>query len=178
MLTATWASRPVPGSPFSIGSGSLGAITTWASQHLQAYFGRTCSRTTRLAGTYSSCSRVSSPILRRSRPHSGQARSSGATSWTIRLRGRLAGSGLRPPSRGVARGRLRVRGRPGCRRLDDFGGEEEQLGGVDGLALLAEPLAEELLELVLELGDEQALPAQGLGLLAELEVGGGQVVGE
>ena len=76
------------------------------------------------------------------------------------------------------RGRLRIRGWPRGWRLDDFGGEEEQLGGVDGLALLAEPLAEELLELVLEPGDEHALPTQGLGLLAELEVGGGQVVGE
>ncbi len=30
LLTATWASSPVPGSPFSIGSGSRSAITTFA----------------------------------------------------------------------------------------------------------------------------------------------------
>ena len=61
----------MPGRPFSIGSGSRSAITTCAAQHLQAYFGRTCSSTIRLAGTYSSCSRTSSPIGRRSPPQLG-----------------------------------------------------------------------------------------------------------
>ncbi len=76
------------------------------------------------------------------------------------------------------RGRLRARGRTRCRRLGDFGGEEEQLGGVDGLALLAELLAEELLKLVLELGDELILLMNSPGQLADHRAGGGQVVGE
>ena len=57
-------------------------------------------------------------------------------------------------------------------------GEEEQLGGVGGLAFLAEPLAEELLELMLELGDELILSVESPGQLADQRVGGGQVVGE
>ena len=96
------------------------------------------------------------------------------------LAGQAGRQRLAAPVAGLRRGRGRVRlgSRPGGRGLDDIGGEEEQLARIDGLALLAEPLAEELLELVLELGDEQTLLARGLGLLAELEMGDGQVVGE
>jgi hypothetical protein len=56
--------------------------------------------------------------------------------------------------------------------------EEQELIGVDLLALLAVPLPEELLELVLEPGDEPALLPQRLRLLADLAVGRVEVVGE
>ena len=56
--------------------------------------------------------------------------------------------------------------------------EEQELIGVDLLALLAEALPQELFELVLEPGDEVALLPQGLRLLADLAVGGVEVVGE
>ena len=88
--------RPGPGKPFSIGSGSLSAITTLPSHARQAYLGRMCSSTIIDAGTYSSCSRTSRPMHVRSTPQSGQRRCSRGTSCRIGLRGRLAGSGLRP----------------------------------------------------------------------------------
>jgi hypothetical protein len=44
-------------------------MTMFPSQALQAYLGRTCWMTIKLAGTYSSCSRISSPILIRRVPH-------------------------------------------------------------------------------------------------------------
>ena len=56
--------------------------------------------------------------------------------------------------------------------------EEQQLVGVDLLALPAVALPQELFELVLELGDEVALLPQGLRLFADLAVGGVEVVGE
>ncbi len=56
--------------------------------------------------------------------------------------------------------------------------EEQQLIGVDRLALLAVAGPQELLELMLEPGDEVILPPEGLGQLADLAVGGAEVVGE
>lgn len=56
--------------------------------------------------------------------------------------------------------------------------EEQQLIGVDRLALLTITLPQELFELVLKLGDEVTLLPQGLRLLADLAVGGAEVVGE
>ena len=79
-----------------------------------------------------------------------------------RLRGRLAGSGLRPwpsflgwfrRSRSRRRlGRRRGLGRRWARSCrQDLAGEEQELGGVELLGLAAVALAEELFELVLEL---------------------------
>ena len=70
------------------------------------------------------------------------------------------------------------RGQGGHRLGRDLGHEEEQLGGIDRLALLAIPLAEEPFELVLEPGDEVILLAERLGQLADLAVGGVEVAGE
>jgi hypothetical protein len=56
--------------------------------------------------------------------------------------------------------------------------EEQELIGIDLLALLAEALPQELFELVLEPGDELALLPQSLRLFADLAVGGVEVVGE
>ncbi len=59
-----------------------------------------------------------------------------------------------------------VRGGHRSWRLDGIGGEEKQLGGVGGLAIPTN-FWQELFELMLEIGDEQALLTQGLGLLAK-----------
>ena len=52
--------------------------------------------TIKLAGTYSSCWRISSPILVRYVPQSVHGSCSAGTPWLSCLRGRLAGNGLRP----------------------------------------------------------------------------------
>lgn len=67
---------------------------------------------------------------------------------------------------------------PGSGRLDDLGGEEEQLGRIDGFAFFPKLLAEELFELMLEFGDEQILLTKSLRQLDDRRVGGGQVIGE
>lgn len=67
---------------------------------------------------------------------------------------------------------------PGSGRLDDLGGEEQQLGGIDGFAFFPKLLAEELFELMLEFGDEQILLAKCLRQFDDRRVGGGQVIGE
>ena len=94
-------------------------------------------------------------------------------------------SGLRPwPWAGgfAAGGRLRVG--LGCGvglrsgGFEDLAGEEQELVGVELLALAAVALAEELFELMLELGVEVGLLAEGLDQLADEPVGGVEVVGE
>ena len=76
-------------------------------------------------------------------PQSGQMRCSGGTSCRTGLRGRLAGSGLRPwpfflGALAGRRGRGRLRGRGGRRRglglRQDLLGEEQELSRVDPLA--------------------------------------------
>ena len=180
MLTATWASNPGPGRPFSIGSGSRPAIATCAEQHLQAYLSRACSSTISDPGTYSSCSRVSSPIGDRSPPQPGQARPSRGDVVDDSLAGQGRRQGLATVARRLRLGRRRAgRWGQGGHGLDrDLGHEEEQLSGIDRLALLAIPLAEEQFELVLEAGDEVVLLTQRLGQLADLAVGGVEVAGE
>ena len=56
--------------------------------------------------------------------------------------------------------------------------EEQELIGVNRLALPPVALPEELFELMLKPGDEVTLLPQGLRLLADLAVGGVEVVGE
>jgi len=56
--------------------------------------------------------------------------------------------------------------------------EEQQLVGIDPLTPPAVPLPEELLGLLLEAGDQSALPPKSLHLLADLAVGSVEVVGE
>ena len=121
----------------------------------------------------------------RSAPQSGQVRCSGGTSCRTGLRGRLAGSGLRPwPSflgalgAGVGAGLRRRAGRRGLGLRQDLPGEEQELSRVDPLALRAVALAEELLELVLELVVEMDLLRQRLEQLTDELMGRLQVVGE
>ena len=173
----------MPGSPFSIGSGSRGAITTCAAQPLQAYFGRTCSSTIRrgrdvfelLADLLADLATLAAAL--------GAGTVFGAT-----RRGRSAcGAGSpaaacgRGPGPWASPGPVSADGGCGGRRLglgEDLLREEQELVGVDLLGLLAVALAQELFELVLELGDEVGLLPQGLGQLADLAVGGVEVVGE
>ena len=63
-----------------------------------------------------------------------------------------------------------------CRQ--DFLGEEQELSGVDPLALPAVALAEELFELMLEFGVEMKLLAERLQQLADELMGRLEVVGE
>jgi hypothetical protein len=56
--------------------------------------------------------------------------------------------------------------------------KEQQLIGINLLAPLAVAVSKELLKLMLEPGDEVALLAQGVRLLADLAMGGVEVVGE
>ena len=86
------------------------------------------------------------------------------------MRGRLAGSGLRPWPfflAGCSRSAIGAGVAPGVRSSDLGPGllrgsprEEQELIGVDPLALLAVALAQELFELVLELGVEMGLLAR------------------
>src|SRR3954471_10576390 len=167
--------------PFSIGSGSRSAITTLAAQSGQAYFGRMCSRTTNEAGTYSSCSRISSPMRRRGVPQSGHGSCSAGTSCRIGFRARLAAValllGLGRTRRGCRR-RDRLGSRLGLGLGQDLLGEEQEPGGVDPLALPAVALAEELFDLVLELGVEVDLLGERLQQLADELMGRLEVVGE
>ena len=154
----------------------------------QAYLGRTCSSTISDAGTYSSCSRTSSPMRTRIVPQSGQGSCSAGTSCTTGLRGRLAGSGLRPwpfflgglagGGRRLGAGRVAAWARLGLGLRQDLAGEEQELSGVDRLGLAAVPLAEELFELVLELLVEMRLLGERLQQLADELMGGLEVVGE
>ena len=98
----------------------------------------------------------------------------------------LAGQARRQRLAAVAVGRRLRRGRSGrlrrgSRRLglgQEVVREEQQLIGVDLLALLAVAVAQQSLELVLEPGDELGLLPQGVRLLADLAVGRVDVVGE
>jgi hypothetical protein len=56
--------------------------------------------------------------------------------------------------------------------------EQNQLTGINGLALLAVALSQELLELVLEVSDELVLLTERLGQCTDLAVGGVEVAGE
>jgi hypothetical protein len=56
--------------------------------------------------------------------------------------------------------------------------EEQELTRVDRLGLLAVALPEELFELMLKPGDELGLLPQGVRLLADLAVGGIEIVGK
>ena len=87
----------------------------------------------------------------------------GHSSWRIR-RGRRLGD--------------RVGFRRGLGLRQDFLGEEQELSGVDPLALLAEAVAEELFELVLKLLVEMELLVQRGEQLADELMGRFQVVRE
>src|SRR4051794_25978841 len=90
--TTTWAIRPGPGRPRSIGSDGIGDCTM-VSHDRQLSFGRTWQITLKLDGTYSRTSRSSCPIrLKVVPPHPGQAQ---VGSWVTVWRGRCSGSGLR-----------------------------------------------------------------------------------
>ena len=123
----------------------------------------------------------------RSPPQSGQSRCSGGTSCTTRLRGRLAGKGLRPwplvggfAGAGAAGSGVGFEfGRClGSGRFEDLAREEQELVGVELLGLPAVDPAEELFELVLEMGVEVGLLAEGREQFADEPVGGLEVVGE
>ena len=101
------------------------------------------------------------------------------------MRGRLAGSGLRPwppflgglAGAGGASAGGAGSGAGGSAGRQDLAGEEQELGGVERLGLAAVALAEELFELVLELLVEVGLLGERLQQLADelmagLEVGG------
>ena len=104
----------------------------------------------------------------------GAAVGAGALFGRDVVQDRLAGQARRQRLAAVAlllgrtrsgrRGRGRLRGRGGCRRglglRQDLLGEEQELSGVDPLALRAVALAEELFELVLELLVEMDLLAR------------------
>ena len=106
------------------------------------------------------------------------------------MRGRLAGSGLRPWPFFLGASEVGVGAVAGSgsgsepRRVlelglrQDFLGEEQELSGVDPLGLLAVALAEELFELVLELLVEMDLLAQRLQQLADELMGRFQIVWE
>jgi hypothetical protein len=69
-----------------------------------------------------------------------------------------------------------LRSRLGLRQ--DLLGEEQELSGIDPLALPAVALAEELLELMLEFGVEMELLAERLQQLADELMGRLKVIGE
>src|SRR3954468_12510916 len=90
--TTTWAIRPGPGRPRSIGSDGIGDCTM-VSHDRQLSFGRTWQITLKLDGTYLRTSPSSFPIrLKVVPPHPGQAQ---VGSWVTVWRGRCSGSGLR-----------------------------------------------------------------------------------
>ena len=121
-------------------------------------------------------------------PQSGQASCSGGTSCRTGLRGRLAGSGFRPwpfflgaPGGGAGLGAgsgVAAGAGVGLGLRQDFLGEEQELSGVDPLALPAVALAEELFELMLEFVVEMDLLAERLQQLADELMGRLEVVGE
>ncbi|MCE3248835.1 MAG: transposase, partial [Geminicoccaceae bacterium] len=122
-----------------------------ASQLLQVNFSRTCSTTFHQRGTHSSVSVTSSPSLRTTPPHLGQAQGAG---WTMRSRGKCSGSGRRAGLRlDVERGV----GPAGCRDL------RRRLLLGDGLL--------ELSELELELGDDLRPTLGGLAVLLTARLG-------
>src|SRR5262249_185952 len=161
-----------------------------------------CWTTKTLAGMYSSCSWTSSPMRHRGAPHSGQVFCSSERSWTTGRRWRWAGRGLRPwpffggggagggapprrraPGGGAPPRPRGARGPTGGRAgrgggVEDVGGEEEELVGIDPLGLLAVGPPQEPLELVLELLVEEGLLAQRLDQLADELMAGLQVGGE
>ena len=104
------------------------------------------------------------------------------------MRGRLAGSGLRPwpfflgwveLGGGAGSGTGSGCGAGlGLGLRQDFLGEEQELSGIDPLALPAVALAEELFELMLEFGVEMNLLAERLQQLADELMGRFEVVGE
>ena len=130
LLTSTWAMAPSVGSPPSIRAAGAGACVTPSVQVRQAYLGRTVTITRSCAGTMSSRSVRSSPILCICPQPHGHIRLSGSTICSIR--GRLSG---RLPRLRLARARLatrRVIGRGpavllfldfGDRRLEIFEGQ-------------------------------------------------------
>ena len=82
---------------------------------------------------------------------------------------------------------VRQRASPGLRRFailmrrpwrQDLLGEEQELSGIDALALPAVALSEELFELMLELGVEMNLLGERLQQLADELMGRLEVVGE
>jgi len=96
-------------------------------------------------------------------PLAGQARRQGFAAVTV-------GLGLRRGLGCLRRGSHRLG--PG----QDVVREEGQLVGIDLLPLLAVALPQELLELMLELGDEVILLTKGLGQFADLAVGGIEII--
>ena len=94
-----------------------------------------------------------------------------------RVRRRLGGLFGRCRLRG---GRLRGsrlgRRRLGSQSREDLPSKEQELGRIELLGLAAVALTEELLKLVLELGDEMLLGVHRLGKLADQLMGTGQVV--
>ena len=122
-------------------------------------------------------------------PQSGHASCSGGTSCRTGLRGRLAGSGFRPwpfflglgvPGGSGGSGTASGSGVGSGSALpaQDFLSEEQELSGIDPLALPAIALAEELFELMLEFGVEMKLLAERLQQLADELMGRLDVVRE
>ncbi len=136
----------------------------------------------------SSCSRTSRPMQVRSAPQSGQVRCSGGTSCKTGTRGRLAGNGLRPwpffwaalgagvgagAGSGVGAG---VGAASACSRISRA--KSKSWAGSIRSPLGPYALAEELLELVLELLVEMDLLGERLEQLTDELMGRLQVVRE
>ena len=83
LLTSTWARRPGPGRPRSIGRDGSAACVK-ASQPEHAKRGRTIRFTMNRPGTYSSSSVTSSPRRRSRPPHLAQSSSPVVSSTSIR----------------------------------------------------------------------------------------------
>jgi len=81
--TSTWACKPGPGRPRSMGRDGSDAWTK-RSQPVQASRGRTIRFTMKRPGTYSSSSVTSSPIRRSLPPQSAQVSAAGPSSTSIR----------------------------------------------------------------------------------------------
>ena len=172
---------PGPGSPFSIGSGSRCAITTFAWHRLAGVLGphvleheeRGRHEFELLADLFTDARAIAAtfgagPLLDRDvvdDPPAGQTRRQGlaAVTWGRGFR--------RRGGRGFGR-RLR------CGGFEDFACKQQELVGVDRLGLAAVEPAEELFELMLELVVEMGLLAEGLDQLADEPVGGVEVVGK
>ena len=180
--------QPRPGEPFSIGSGSLSAITT-----LPGIQGRHISAA--CAGARSA-TQGQIRVVRglpadhvRTAPQSGTGSCSGGTSCRTGLRGRLAGSGFRPwpfflggfapgVDSGSGSGIATGCGVGSASARARISWAKAELSGVDPLALLAVALAEELFELMLEFGVEMDLLAECLQQLADELMGRFEIVWE
>ena len=185
LLTATWARSPGPGNPFSIGSGSRPAITTWAWHACARVLGPDVPEHDQrgrhvfelLADLLADARPLraavgAGPLLGRDVVHdlpAREARRQGLAAVALGSDGLAGGGAVRP------RVRVRALGRGG---FEDLAREEQELVGVEFLGLPAVEPAEELFELVLELFVEVGLLAERREQLADEPVGGLEVVGE